>query len=431
MVDILVIGATGFTGQLIVKYFSQHPERSEFTLGVAARSKSKLGELKQKLGLPDSVQQFCVDVTKQHEVDEVVQIARVVINAVGPYWTCGTPVLKACAHFGRHYVDLSGEPHWIRDMVLEYDFVASKTHAMIIPACGFDSVPSELAVFLSNKTLKTLAGADTEIDTSITAFNVKGGLSGGSFNTFFTAVEQVPRYKMQIGHTDWALSTHVSGARKLPKRLVYTLPFSNPPIFGGTWFMAASNKAIVQRSWGLNERALWETQTKDAKLRSYGSKFKYDEFKVAGSKLSSALLSLGMLCGLVVIIIPPLRWLAKKLAPRAGDGPSEEQMKKGYMEITNVSSSVATASHPATHVRTVIKGHVDPGYLLASVMAAESALTLLLSQSELPEWARKGGVLTPGSALGDALVKRLEASGQISFESEVVLGRETETRKTK
>jgi hypothetical protein len=127
---------------------------------------------------------------------------------------------------------------------------------MIIPACGFDSVPSELAVFLANKTLKTLAGPDTEIDTSISAFKVAGALSGGTFASFLTAVEQVPRYKIHLAHQDWALSTHIRGARRLAKQLVYTLPFSNPPVYGGLWFMGSVNKSVVQRTWGLTERVV-------------------------------------------------------------------------------------------------------------------------------------------------------------------------------
>ena len=137
-----------------------------------------------------------------------------------------------------------------------YDFIASKTHAIILPACGFDSIPSELAVFLSNKTLKALAGPGTEIDTSITAFDVSGAISGGTLSTFITAIEQVPRYKLQIYHKDCAMSTHLRGVRRLPKKLWYLLPFSNPPVYGGLWFMGAANKAIVQRTWGLNERAV-------------------------------------------------------------------------------------------------------------------------------------------------------------------------------
>ena len=91
---LIFVRVAGFTGQLIVRYLNQHPEKSKFTLGIAARSKGKIEELKQKLNLPDSVQQFYVDVTKQHEIDEAVQAAKVVINAVGPYWTWGTPVLR-------------------------------------------------------------------------------------------------------------------------------------------------------------------------------------------------------------------------------------------------------------------------------------------------------------------------------------------------
>lgn len=185
---------------------------------------------------------------------------------------------SACARLGKHYVDLCGEQHWIRDMVLQcvstlstltstlfssihhrFDYVAHKTGAMIIPACGFDSAPSDLAVYLSNKTLKALVGPSTDISTSLTAFDVSGALSGGTLATFITALEQVPRYKIQVAHKDWAMSTHMRGARRMPKKLVYSLPFSNPPVVGGLWFMGAANKAIVQRTWGLTERAVRPT----------------------------------------------------------------------------------------------------------------------------------------------------------------------------
>ncbi|KAI0343620.1 NAD-P-binding protein [Trametopsis cervina] len=427
MVDILVIGATGYTGQLVVRYLNEHPERSKFTLGIAARSKGKLTELKAKLSLSDKVRLFYVDVTKWDEMEEVVRSASVVINAVGPYWRWGAPVVRACARHGKHYVDLSGEQHWIREMILKYDYAASKTHAIIIPSCGFDSVPSDLAVFLGNKTLKTLVGPDSEIDSSISAFDVKGSVSGGTFSTIINTFEEVPPYKLQLGMQDWALSTHLRGEPGFSTKLIYKLPFL--PIVGGIWVMAGANTAIVQRSWGLNQRVANNSNSREAKIRSYGPKFKYDEFKVASSTIKSFFLSLSMVFGLAVLIIPPLRWLAKKLGPAPGTGPSEEELKNYSMEVTNITSSVATPSKPATHVRTVVKGNRDPGYVLASVMVAESALALLLSKSELPELAQQGGILTPASALGDVLVKRLEASQLMSFESEVILGSQTENRK--
>ncbi|KAI0821295.1 Saccharopine dehydrogenase-domain-containing protein [Irpex lacteus] len=426
MVDILVIGATGYTGHLIVKYLSTHPDKSLFTLGIAARSKPKLDALRKKLSLPDSVQQYYVDVTDQGQVDELVQVAGVVVNAVGPYWTFGTPVLAACARLGKHYVDLTGEQHWVREMILQFDYIASKTHAILIPACGFDSVPSDLAVHLSNRTLKALASPTTSIASSLSAFSVSGALSGGTFSTFVTALEEVPRWKIRVSHREWALSTHLRGERRRERRLWWVLPFSRPQVWGGVWFMGAANRAIVQRTWGLNERAAKENPSQETQLRTYGPEFTYDEFMVTRNKFSAIVLSLSVALGFAAMLIPPIRWLVKKLMPAPGEGPSEEQLKTHRMEVTNVTSSVATPTSPATHVRTVIRAEVDPGYVLAAAFISESALSLHLHHSSLPSWVRQGGVLTPASAIGDVLVKRLEKSGLVQFESEVVVGGEAD-----
>ncbi|PSS06495.1 hypothetical protein PHLCEN_2v3697 [Hermanssonia centrifuga] len=423
MVDILVLGATGYTGRLIARYLNAHPERSSFTFGIAGRSKSKLASLKQELNLGDSVQVFHVDVTKQSDVDEVVKATKVVINTVGPYWRWGTPVVKACAEQGKHYVDLAGEQHWIQDIIIELDYLASKTHAIIVPASGFDSVPSDLAVHLSNKTLKALSGSDTDIEESVSAFKLAGTISGGTVQSILSAVTEVPREKMRIAMLDHALSTALKGPRSPPPKLWYTLPFSYPTIYGGLFMMASGNKAIVQRSWGLNENRSTnpETVSQDARIHAYGPKFKYTEFMVMPGKLSSIMLSLGLALSMVCLLIPPFRWLFTKLMPQSGEGPTERQLKDGYFHLTNVTSSVASPSKPQTHVRTVVHGQGDPGYLLTSIMIAESALAILLSHSELPQAAQEGGVLTPSTALGDVLLKRLESTGRFTFESEVII----------
>ncbi|EKM53778.1 uncharacterized protein PHACADRAFT_260290, partial [Phanerochaete carnosa HHB-10118-sp] len=431
MADIIVLGATGCTGQLIAQYLASHPQRHSFTLGLAARSKSRLADLKKKLSLGNDVKEFYVDVANSEEVDSVVQRAKVVINAVGPFWRWGTPVVRACARHGIHYVDLSGEPYWIHDIILEYDYLASKTHAVIIPACGFDSVPSDLSVYLSNKTLKALAGPEANIDSSITAFKLKGTISSGSFQTFVSAFEDVPLQKLREALRDWALSTAIKGPEYEHRQLFYTLPFSNPPVYGGKYFMASTNRAIVQRTWGINELQALETTSSEARTRTYGPKFKYDEFMVQKGKISSVLLSLSLAFTAVCVLIPPFRWLFKMLIPGPGEGPSEQQLQSGFLKVTNVTSSVPVPNKPRTHVRSVIRGRGDPGYGLAAVMISEAALALLLSRAELPDVAREGGVLTPASALGDVLVKRLQNSGRFEFESEVILSEEDESRKTR
>ncbi|CAL1711639.1 unnamed protein product [Somion occarium] len=426
MTDLLVLGATGFTGRLITEHLYSHPERSSFTLGLAGRSRTKLTQLKQSLGLDDSVKLFEVDVTNNDQLEQVVKSAKVVINTIGPFSKWGTPVIRICALNGIHYVDLSGEIDWIRDIIEIYDYLATKTHTIIIPSSGMDAIPSDLAVHLSNKTLKALVSPDTSIDTSMSAYRMHGGISGGSISTMITNIEEVPRWKRRVAMSDFVLS-NVTGVPQPKPRLSYTLPFSNPPVYGGIVPMGPANRSIIQRTWGLHQYEA--SQKPGQKVLTYGPQFKYDEFMITKSKTTGALMSIGLVFGMLSLMITPIRWLVKKFAPQPGEGPSPELQKNGFLELINVTSSVPTATQPQRHVRTTIKGQGDPGYSLTAVMISESALSILLHHDELPSLAQEGGILTPMSALGDVLVRRLEKSGRFQFESEIIIGKDVEGRK--
>lgn len=431
MADIIIFGATGYTGRLITAYLQEHPERSSFTLAIAGRSKAKLGDLKRTLRLDDSVNVFQVDVTKPDQVEEVVKQAKVVINTVGPFWLWGEHVVASCARHGKLYVDTSGEVPWLQEMICKYDYLASKTHAVIIPFCGFDSVPSDLVVYLANRTLKSFAGPDTGLAHSTSAMKMEGGgMSGGSISTVFTTFEKIPAWKRNASRQDFAVST-VRGVPSPSLRLVYKLPFSDPPIYGGISAVAESNRQLVQRTWGLHELQKYRAapQSNEDKLRSYGSQFKYEEFAVMPGVFSSVLLSVTL--GVFVLaasFLSPFRWVLKKLAPSPGEGPSLEARTQGMLELTNVTASVPTPTKPEVHVRTTLRFQGEPGYFLTSVTASEAALALLFQRSELPSFAQEGGILTPMSALGDVFVKRLEASGRFTFNSEVLLEESTKTR---
>ncbi|CAL1711640.1 unnamed protein product [Somion occarium] len=403
MTDLLVLGATGFTGRLITEHLYSHPERSSFTLGLAGRSRTKLTQLKQSLGLDDSVKLFEVDVTNNDQLEQVVKSAKVVINTIGPFSKWGTPVIRICALNGIHYVDLSGEIDWIRDIIEIYDYLATKTHTIIIPSSGMDAIPSDLAVHLSNKTLKALVSPDTSIDTSMSAYRMHGGISGGSISTMITNIEEVPRWKRRVAMSDFVL------------------------MYGGIVPMGPANRSIIQRTWGLHQYEA--SQKPGQKVLTYGPQFKYDEFMITKSKTTGALMSIGLVFGMLSLMITPIRWLVKKFAPQPGEGPSPELQKNGFLELINVTSSVPTATQPQRHVRTTIKGQGDPGYSLTAVMISESALSILLHHDELPSLAQEGGILTPMSALGDVLVRRLEKSGRFQFESEIIIGKDVEGRK--
>ncbi|KAJ6578916.1 Saccharopine dehydrogenase-domain-containing protein [Mycena vulgaris] len=426
---VLLLGATGFTGRLITKYLSNHQDSSSFTLALGARSKSRLDDLVSKLGLGSAVQLHVVDVTRPEQIEAAVASATVVINTVGPFWTWGTPVVKACVKHGVHYVDLTGETEWIKRIITTLHYNATKTGAIIIPSCGFDSIPADITTYISSKTLRDTMGLPVDIDTSVSAYVVRGGVSGGTVATGIIAMEQIPANERRIARTEFTLSPAV-GVPSSPSRLIYRLflPDTRKTLVGAFFFMKAPNRAIVQRSWGLLEVESAHNKTQ----LHYGPAFKYDEFIVTGGAVRALLLTLGMVVGFGVFMISPIRWLLKKVLPKSGEGPSESVQTNGFMKVTNLTTTVASPTHPAPiQVKTVMTGKGDPGYSLTAVLISEAALSLALAApGALPALARRGGILTPSTALGDVLVERLAASGRVTFESKVVTARPLEGKKT-
>ncbi|KAG5644513.1 hypothetical protein DXG03_008255 [Asterophora parasitica] len=444
--DVVVFGATGFTGRLTTRYLSKHPQfqKGLFSIAIAARSQSKLHSLIQELELPPSIGTLQLDVTDYQSVEAAVKSARVVINTVGPYWTWGTPVVKACATHGVHYVDLTGEGVWIRDIINKFDYLATKTGAVIVNSCGYDSVPSDASAFLSNKTLKAHGAYD--VGSSVTAHRVRGGFSGGTVSTMITSLENVPSEKLRET-IDYSLSP-VKGPALPRFQFSYTQSIPGErSVFGGFFFMQPTNRKLVQRTFGLLELQAQNAETpgssanvQTARRERYGPAFAYDEFLVMPSRLSSIIFSTTFAIGIgLLALVAPIRWLFKKFAPKPGTGPTDEAMNKGFFVATNHTISTST---PPVHVKSVIKGDRDPGYALTAIMIAESALSLVLppvsanptaKSASLPEGlpalARKGGVLTPMSALGDVLLTRLVDTGHFSIESYVVGEGSAETRK--
>ncbi|KAF7983029.1 hypothetical protein HWV62_24676 [Athelia sp. TMB] len=425
----------GFTGHLITRYLYAHPDRGQkFTFAVGARSKSKLNDLVSELSLDSTVETIVVDVTKPEQIESAVKKVKVVINTVGPYHRWGTPVVGACVRNGIHYVDLTGEAFWIRDIIDKFDYVASRTGSIVVPSSGFDSVPSDAVVFLANKTFKETMGLDTAIENSTTAVKIKGGISGGTLSTIISSMEEVPKDKLRRAARGYALSP-VKGLSYPPIKLLYSLPIKN--IVGSFFGMAPGNKQIVQRSWGLQELeartlALGSGQgIAEQKKLTYGRQLKYDEFLAMPNRFIAAAFSFVFAVSMATLaFVKPWRWLVKKLVTQPGSGPSDESMKKGWFSYTNISSSVPTASSPRRYVETTIHAKGDPGYLATAVMISESALAILLEHDKLPALGRRGGILTPMTALGDVLIKRLTDTGRFTFNSEL-LSVDTEAKKTR
>ncbi|KAG8729963.1 hypothetical protein FRC10_003267 [Ceratobasidium sp. 414] len=193
---ILIVGATGYTGHLVVEYLSTHKLASSLRIALAGRTLSKVKEL---IYDHDSFQPVYVDLNDEKSVLAAVERTQVVINLAGPYWPRGSAVVRACALHGVHYVDLAGKPHWIVAIIQQYDYLAHKTLACIVPCCGVDSLPSDLACYLGIKTLEGKIfwlGASRPLSiTSTASFRGKGGISGGTAASMFNYFEVVPREK--------------------------------------------------------------------------------------------------------------------------------------------------------------------------------------------------------------------------------------------
>nr|VWO99198.1 Uncharacterized protein [Ganoderma boninense] len=391
----------------------------------------------EAVGIADdgAVPVFHVDVTKYDMVEAAVRETKVVLNAAGPYWLWGTNVVRACTLLGKRYVDLTGEPHFQHKMIELFDHTATKTGAVIVPACGFDSVPSDIAVFLANRTLKNALGPQTQLGLSQSFFNIKGGFSGGTMASMASEIEDVPADVAEESQKDYALSP-VKGHPSPPQQTAVRVPFSQPPMYGAAWIMATANTAVVQRTFGLNAlladhsstvlaSARAEAQKAGEQIRplTYGPEFRYAEYMTfSRSRFAASLFS--VLLGLwftLLFNVPPVWWIAKRFLPKSGEGPSEKLMQSGYMNVTNYTEA---AGAPGTWAKTTIRGKGDPGYKLTS----ECALALALDDAALPPHAHIGGVLTPATALGSVLVSRLEAAGLVQFESQIVRGNE-ESRK--
>ncbi|TFK50768.1 hypothetical protein OE88DRAFT_1630334, partial [Heliocybe sulcata] len=417
---------SGYTGRLVSRYLSAHPQRAQFTFAIGARSPQRLENIAKELDLQDDVELYQIDVTDFESVERAVFDAKVVINTVGPYWKWGTNVVRACAKHGKGYVDLTAEPHWVRQMIYKYDYLATKTGAIIVPACGMDSIPSDISVYLGNKTLKSLVGPDADIDHTISAFELHGGLSGGTLSSLLTALEEVPKPELQLALEDYSLT--IQGPHNYPSQYVYKLPACDPPLYGSFFVMQPSNKPIVQRTWALHQLG----GPKQHHL-TYGPHFKYQECMRTPNAITAFAVSVFIKSLGLLLLVPPIRWALRRILP-PGAGPAEQDLDKGRMEITSITTSISDTSGKKTYIRSIQRGYGDPGYQLTTIALTEAALAILLEKDRLPALAHQGGILTPMSALGEVLIRRLNDTGKFEFQSEAVLSGgdvDTESRKSR
>lgn len=385
--DVVVFGATGFVGRLVAEHLARSAPKGT-RIGLAGRSKEKLEKVRESLG-----RDWPLIVADATDPAELVDSARVVCTTVGPYARYGWPLVEACARNGTHYVDLTGEVLFHRRVIDELHEAAVASGARIVPSCGFDSIPSDLAVHLLAQQAHA-DGAGDLTETTLVA-SAKGGISGGTVDSLRAEVEQLAREpeKAALLGDPYALSPDRAAEPVLgDERDDRDIGRGPDGRWLGPFVMAQYNTRVVRRSNALTD---W----------SYGRTLRYRERMSFGSSPLGPVLAAGAAAtigfGPRALGFAPTRKALDALLPSPGDGPSEKARRNGWFRM-----DVDTVTTTGARYRAVVAAKGDPGYAATAVMMGESALALALD--DLPQ---RYGVLTPATAMGDALAARLRDQG--------------------
>jgi saccharopine dehydrogenase (NAD+, L-glutamate forming) len=373
--DVVVFGATGFTGGLTAEYLMANAGQGT-RWAIAGRTRQKLEDVRRRLG--DAASELPLieaDVNDPESIRALAESTSVVITTVGPYIHYGEPLVAACAAAGTDYVDLTGEPEFVDLMWLRYHAEAQRTGARLVHSCGFDSIPYDLGA------LFTVGQLPEGVPIKLEGFVSAGGKpSGGTFHSAVHAMGRL-RHSVKTARERRAKEERPQGRRV---RGVTGTPHSDAVAGGWVVPFPTIDPQTVLRS----ARA----------LDRYGPDFSYSHYLVV--KRLPVALGLGAGAGALIGLaqLPPTRKLLLKLKD-PGDGPTPEQRQKGWFKVKF--SGVADGKRVLTEV-----SGGDPGYGETSKMLAESALCL--AQDELP---RTAGQVTPAVAMGDALRERLQRAG--------------------
>lgn len=376
--DIVLFGATGFTGGLTAEYLVQQPGLAPYRFALAGRNRRKLEDVKRYLGglnpVNERIALIEADSGDAESLAKLAQQTKVVITTVGPYIEYGEALLRACAEAGTDYVDLTGEPEFVERMMHAYGDTARTSGARIVNSCGFDSIPHDLGVLFTARQLSK----DAPI--SIEGFvRAKGNFSGGTFHSAVIGMSRMRAFQR------WKKSVKPKRVRgPKPRKLRMGIRYRKEL---ESWVvpMPTIDPIVVTRS----AREL---------PGDYGSDFAYAHY-LQVKRASTIAALMGGIGGLVMAAqIKPLREAVLKIR-QPGEGPSAEERAQGWFRVRFIGCS------GKQRVVTEVSGG-DPGYGDTAKMLAESALCLALDT--LPETR---GFLTPAVAMGDALMARLQKAG--------------------
>ena len=391
--DLVIWGATGYTGQLVAEELLARygpPGSGGVRWALGGRSETKLAAVAASLGVEVPI--VIADSADPASLASLASSTRTVLSTVGPFSRYGSSLVAACVAAGTDYCDVTGEGPWVRDMIDQHHEAARAKGLRIVSLCGYDSVPSDLLCRLLQDEVHARTGKHAKEVEGLVG-PIRGSFSGGTIETMVTM--------FRASKTDPVLRSRLRNPLVLcPERTDRgTIPNSDPlglrRVNGGwtgPFIMGGINGSVIQRT--------------NALLGSpWGNAFAYRESTWCGRGIVGWFRALGIL-GLNVVlfgglIIPPTRWLLRKtVLPAPGKGPSAAARKRGFFR--------QRALDPASGICATIAADFDPGYTATARMMVACADCLIEGRDELPDIC---GVVTPGSAFGPLLVPKLQERG--------------------
>lgn len=406
--DVIVWGATGFTGQLCAEYFSTSCKSVKFA--IAGRNRNKLEDVQRHIlrTIGTNVDILSAQLDDPKSLDDLCMQAQVILSTAGPYTLLGTPLIEACLRNGVHYVDITGEVPWVRKVIDKYQDDAIRKQVKIVNCCGYDCIPADIGCMMAVNKMVSI-GLDPK-EVRLLVLDGKGAVSGGTIASMMEIMSQ-PASVLAEASSPFALCPRdqSTGSPSSPSD-----PTSKNAAADQLWIrydrtysawtmpyvMQFVDTRIVARSNAL-------------KLYKYGKNFVFSEgivMPIQGflGALTSALVTLGMGVASALFSFGPTRNLLKKYLPKPGEGPSKEMREKGYQTFALWGKGLDSSKQERLVYGglTVMGG--DPGYGQTSKMVCEAALCLVEDKELLP---KTFGILTPSAAFGEVIVPRLKKVG--------------------
>lgn len=386
--DIVIHGATGFTGRLVAEYMmarypnGANPEGIRWAMG--GRSAEKLAAVRDEIGAPKDTPLVVTDTANAASLQALMDRTRLVLTTVGPYQLYGNEMVAACAASGVDYVDLCGEPAWMRHMIDAHEAQAKASGARIVFSCGFDSVPFDMGVFMLQGEFKQRFGhAASRIRGRVR--KMKGTFSGGTAASLKATMAAAATQAgvLDLLKNPFSLTPGFTG----PKQPSGNKPMVDEALGSDIWVapfvMAAINTRNVHRSNFLM-------------AHTYGQDFVYDEMMITGA---------GEKGQAIANHVAADKSLGGEGGPKPGEGPSKEERENGFYDVLFLGEDAQ-----GNTARVSVKGDRDPGYGSTSKMITECAVCLLKESTETT-----GGIWTPAPALGRDIITRLQANAGLTF----------------